>query len=137
MLHEIAELGLAPVGSIRHPRYRTAGGEWDGLAGLPARTIRVLTGARILTTYGIVPDVAAELVGGALGRTMTPDDLADWLRCVVVPSIEEARRDRKRAARHRLAVSAGARTYFDYRDTLAVIEGYRSLWHKRTEVWNG
>lgn len=137
MLSDLAAQGLDPVGSIRHPRWRTAGGEWDALAALPSRTLRVLTGARILTPHGYPPDVAAMLVGAALGRDMTPDDLADWLRRVAAPAIAEARTVRQRQGRHRRAVAAGARSYFDYRDTLAVLDGYASLWHRRRQVWNG
>lgn len=134
-LSALTDLGL--VGSsIKHPRYRTTGGEWDGLAALPARCLRSLTGTRILTPDGMPPDVAAEWVGNGLNREFTPDDLADWLRLVVWPGIAEARGEREAAARRARALAWGARSYYHLRDTQAVLEGYNGLWHKRTVIWH-
>lgn len=133
-LSDLTDLGLGGS-SIRHPAHRTVGGEWDSLSALPTRCLRSLTGARVLTPYGMPPDVAAEWVGNGLNREMTADDLADWLRMVVWPGIAEARRSRLRASRHARAVALGARSYYDLRDTYAVLEGYNSLWHKRCVLW--
>lgn len=136
MFCEIAELGLGSGSiTIRHPAHRSKGGEWDGLARLPARELRALTGARILTPHGLPPDVAAGHVGARLGIEMTPCELADWLHRVCVPALAERRRERDRAARQRYALEQGAHSYYDLRDGYAVIEGYRSLWDRRRAVW--
>lgn len=131
-LTDVARLGLGDgVVTIRHPSRRSRGGEWDALAALPARTIRRLTGAGVLTPHGLPPDVAAEWVGARLGRDMTPDELADWLHRVVSPAIHERRTERVRLRRHRYAREQGAVTYFDLRDTRAVLAGFPSFWYQR------
>ena len=100
--------------------------------GAARRTIRTLTGARVLTPGGLPPDVAAEWVGARLCRQMTADDLAEWLRRVVAPAIAERRAERVRLRRHQFAVAQGARSYFHLRDTRAVLAGFPSYWYQRS-----
>lgn len=124
-------LGANRLLSMPPKRRPQLGGEWDALLSIPNRTRRTLIGAGFLTSTGLKPDVAAECISAGVPGVETTDDAVEWYVRTALVSIAEQRRVRHSVRHHRFAVRQGAVSYFDYRDTVAVLAGFPSLWHYR------
>jgi hypothetical protein len=121
--------------AVRHPVHGGRGGEWDTLRRLPRRSLRILTGARLLTPDGLFPDEAAtHVIGPKLGLYDTCEAM-DWFARTGLAMIAE-RRQRRNVERHlRVAKRAGFPTYYDYRNARSIEKGYRSLYDERVQRW--
>lgn len=101
--------------SVLHPVHGGRGGEWDTLRRTSRRTLRRLTGARLLTPYGMYPDqVAKELTGPYLGIEDV-DEAMTWFVRMGILFINDRQRIANYERHAKLARRHDCRTYYQYR----------------------
>lgn len=104
--------------TVRSPRAEYVGGEWDHLKALPLPLKRRLIGGRYLTSGGLLPDQAAELVRDKVAGVDTTCDAMAWYVSTCRAAIDQTRRvaeQRRYAARVKRAAAAGQDSYHYHR----------------------
>jgi hypothetical protein len=133
------ELDRVMMGNtILHPCHGGGGGEWDTLRYLLTKRPcvgRKLVGARLLTPYGLTPDVAtSNYIAPATGF----DDLdtaVSWYVKTCLLFVEDRQKLANFRRHERLAKKHGFHNYFAYRDALSKLCGYSSYHFERKQRW--
>lgn len=124
--------------TVRHPRYGSSGGEWDGLRFILAkrpRYNRKLVGAQLLTRYGLAPDQAVTECISPYKGIDDIDDAMEWYVKVCILFIAERQKAANFKRHSKLAKKHKCRTYFEYRNKLSQLCGYQSYHYERLARW--
>lgn len=106
-------MGGAP--DLRHPRHGAPGGEWDALRALPPDVRRTLTGARLLTPGGELPDVAADVISLTVPGVDDVDAAVEWWADMCLAMIRHRRRVAHWVRHQRFAEGQGYTSYWYWR----------------------
>ena len=133
------ELDRVMMGNtVRHPCHGGVGGEWDTLRfllGKRPRVSRRLVGARLLTPYGMAPDVATHDCIGPNAHIEDVDEAMAWYLRMCLLYLNDRQKLANYNRHQKLARNNGFYTYFGYRDSLSKQSGYASYHFERKERW--
>lgn len=134
------ELDRVMMGNtIRHPTHGGSGGEWDSLRLILSKRPQVsrrLVGARLLTPYGMTPDVATHECIGPNAHIDDMDEAMSWYVKVGVLFVIDRQKIANYNRHQKLALNHGFYTYFGYRNALSQLSGYPSYHFERKIRWD-